>query len=229
MKFLNQPLSSSPYTETSQSNPLRYYFMYRVDGDNYLYTSGEFKCKDYFNEVVSSLRGVDTTVYGMNYFGTKRNEGEVYVLLKNIVKRDVFLQNLAQINIKLVAEGFPEFTYNLHPDADKLMLCLPNGLFPNTYTVSLFWYLVRISNISMPITDWVNHPTRSIDRPFGNYHDRIMAGGFKPPVEGFWYYAAGPTTAQDVETIQKTVSMASYYIHNNGCVGWVQAVDIYSD
>lgn len=229
MKFLNEILIPNPsYTEVGQSNPLRYVFLYRDDNGDFTHTSGEFKCKDYFNEVVSALRGGGGNVYNMDYASTKRNEGVTYVRLLNIINRDVFFSNLVKVNERLVADGFPEFVMEPGVESKDAVLSLPDDLFRTTWTTSLLWYLIRVSNVAGRITNWVAHPTKSIDNPFGSYYTKVMEQGFKPPRANYWYFTE-PSCQQDATKMDKRQHGPTYNVHNNGCAGWMSALEVFGD
>lgn len=216
-KFLNSPLNNRNYTEVGQTNPLRWYLLEKVDG-GFKYQSGIFKCKDYFNDLVSKYRGLDSNIYGFNTASMTLNEEGVYVRLVELIDAKVFEQNIAKVNEMARKDGFPDLVFDEVGDREAILL-IPRKYFDCTWSTSLVTYLIRISNVAVVIADIQNHPTKAVDCPFRNYYDRVFAQGFKPPLAGHWYYAM-----KDYTNLTKPFSF--YSVHDNGVAAWMSFVDV---
>jgi hypothetical protein len=178
------------YAEVGQTNPLRWECLYKESEGVFSKQSKLWKCKDFLNEIVAKYHGHLLGCYGFTADSVQTNEEGVYVLLTNIVDKDVYRQNIGSINSLAAAQGFP--TIELI-DADEGFVCLlPRKYFETTYPVSLLTYLMRVANTGTVVTDalWLEHPTKSIDNPFASVYAEVMKQGFKTPdnVGNSYYY-----------------------------------------
>lgn len=207
------------YIESHQSNPLRYTILHRDDEETFTAQTSEFKCKDYFNECVALYNGHTlSSIYGFVSADIKLNEEGVYVLLRNIASKTCYEANIGSINKLTAKDGFPAIQLTEH--GEGYVLFIPKDYFKSTWTVSLLMYLVRVANVKEVVADptWQKHPTLGIDNPFRTYYTKVLALGFKPPLNIASYYFAGK------DWDYNTVPRAPEYVHNNGCYSWMSQV-----
>lgn len=203
------------YAEVGQTNPLRWTCLLHEGDGVFSEQSKLWKCKDFLNEIVAKYHGHLLGCYGFTADSVQTNEEGVYVLLTNIVDKDVYSQNIGSINSLAVAQGFAPVTLI---DYEEGFVCLlPRQYFETTYPISLLTYLMRVANVGEVVADptWLSHPTKSIDNPFASVYDEVMKQGFKTPDNvGNSYYYYG--RKHDYST-QPAVSM----VHNCGVSQWV--------
>lgn len=212
MKFNNKQITGT-YAEIGQTNPLRWTNLFREEDGSFTRQSFKWKCKDFLNEIVSKGKGNKTCVYGYECWSWKVNPEGEWMLLEHIVDKKVFLENLGSINKWVEASGYPPVEFL---DEEELVIMVPRKYFENTYSISFISYFIRVANCQAVVKDWNDHPTKSIDNPFGPTHyPTVMKQGVKPPVPDYWYYIGKKNTALGVPD--------SYSVHNNGVNGWLTA------
>lgn len=207
--------------EVGQTNPLRWVILHKEpDGPGsetvYQEETPEFKCKDFFNEVLAKYHGHKLSIYGFNAGELSLNEEGVYVLLKNIHDMEVFTKNIGLVST--YAEKFGGTKLSLEPiDDTNAVMLLPRWYFQNTFYISLLTYLIRISNVTQEIKDetFMEHPSKAIDNPFSAVYREAVAHGFsKMPVDTFFYVGEGDYYTKP----------SSGYVHNCGVNGWIGAL-----
>lgn len=207
---------SYDYTESGQSNPLRWTMLHRVDRETFQAQTAEFRCKDYFNECTALYNGhVPQSIYGFTAAGLKLNEEGVYVLLRNIAHKAHYKANIGSINKLGAAQGFPEIELMEHETG--YIALIPRKYFDSTWLTSLVTYLMRVANVKETVADptWMEHPTKNIDNPFGHdMYEKILKRGFKTPEAAKSYYFAGLTWDYT------KANFPPEYVHNNGCRSW---------
>lgn len=204
------------YTESPQSNPLRWTILYRVNEQTFQAQTIEFKCKDYFNECVALYHGdVLPEIYGFVPADLKLNDEGVYVLLNNIADKACYEANVGSINNLAAQYGMPPITLMPHNSKSYIAL-MPRKFFDSTWLTSLVTYLLRVANVKEVVADpsWKVHPTVTVDCPFRNQFDKVMNQGFKTPCDVQSYYYAGQ------KGNYKEKPHASCLVHNNGVASW---------
>lgn len=209
------------YSEIPQNNKLRWTILFKEKDGSFTPTSKEFKCKDFLNDAVAKYEGHAFKIYQFDWRGTDINDEGLYLKLSNIVDAKSFVQNIGSIkNVK----GYGEELILEQHDASTFICFIPRSYFRSTYTVSLLAYLIRVSNVDCVIEDWIKHPTKSADNPFGSKHDKIVGGGLTPPLPYAVYCGKSKTTVKDV--MEKTsYGEGNYKIHDNGCAAWMHAIE----
>jgi hypothetical protein len=213
MKFTNRALSSSDYSEINQTNPLRWYIMGRDTTGGWRHQSGQFKCKDFLNEIVSKYQGHTFCVYGFDTKNMVFEDVGVYLRLTGLVAMEAFKANIGSINAWAAKDGLPPLVIeDVSEDGKECILLMPKVYFSNTYTCSFVAYLIRVANVSTVVEDWTKHPTKAVDNPYAKYFDKAMKQGFKPPVPGYWFYLMKDHT--------KLSNPMAYHVHDNGVYSW---------
>lgn len=209
------------YHEIPQTNPLRWVVLYREE-DTYTEQSGEFKCKDFFNEFVSKYNGHATSIYGFNAGEMKVNEGELYVLLKNITDFQSYQANIGSINSLAAQHAMPPVTLEATGKPGELVAALPSEYFMSTWLISLLTYLMRVANVPVVVEDptWQTHPTKGVDNPFREQYTEVLTRGFQVPEVGattfYWVGNRYPYPA--------TPNVGT--VHNNGCYNWLYTLNV---
>jgi len=202
------------YSEVGQTNKLRFVCLHRAEDGTFSEQSLEFKCKDFFNEIVAKYHGHLLGCWGFEAESIQVNEEGVWVELRNIDDVEVYKQNIGSINKLIATDGLP--TLELLPYKDGFVCLLPRQFFDNTYLISLLTYLMRVANVSEVVKDptWKEHPTKPIDCPFVSMFDVVMNRGFKTPeTKAKAYYYAGH--AHNYKSKPPV-----HLVHNNGVLSW---------
>lgn len=129
------------YNEAGQANPLRWQLLYR-EGDVFTPQTGQFKCKDYLNDIAAKYNGKDIYAYGMNTATMILNPEGTWLRLFNIMDKDVFMAN---INTCINKEN-PEHPLTMEVVDDTILLFVPRYYYNQTYLISLAAYVIRLSN-----------------------------------------------------------------------------------
>ena len=211
---INKTYPRVQYSEMPQNNPLRFTILFKNEDGTFDTQSSEFKCKDFFNEVVAAYHGQPLGAYSFETKGMKLQDEGVWVLLTHIIKMDSFVQNIGSINRLAAGDGMPAVSL-LHAADGACVALLPRSYFDNTYLISFLSYLIRVANTEdiNPDPTWKTHSTLEIDCPFRNVFHKVMARGFKSPDIKSFYYAG-----KKHDHKQKLTS--SYIVHNNGVASW---------
>lgn len=203
----------SPYGENPQSNPLRWTILHKEGEKEFVAQSWQFKCKDFFNDLVAKYLGFNLTVYCFNAGEVKLNDEGTYVFLDNITEQ--FEGNIDFIN-KYAAQWEKPPVEVIHKEKDTRIILIPRVYFENTFYISLVTYLIRISNITKQLTTLNGHPTQATDSPFNSYYNAVIKHGYgKLPVESWFFYN------KEFDYTNKAKVEAAYYnVHNCGCGTW---------
>lgn len=201
-------------TESSQSNPIRYNILYK-EGNTYTDQSGEFKCKDYMNDVVAKYHGMDLSVYGMDFASIKLNGEGVYLLLSKLKYKGNLQAGLALISEQAVGDGLPPLVVT--PVDVRLVVFIDRAYFASTYLISYLMSCIRLCHSEEAVTsipDMVEKSRNGYaeDNPFSHYRKQIAKNGFKNPCLYFTYIGAGKNEDQ----IRKWISNYQVGLHNNG-------------
>ena len=214
MKISKYTGPHTSYSEVGQTNKLRWVCLHKDADGNFSEQSKEFKCKDFFNEIVAKYHGHILGCYGFTAEPIQTNDEGVWVELRYIANQDVYEKNIGSINKLCKRDGVPEIELIRY---GKGVVCLlPRAYFNDTYLISFLTYLMRVANVDVVVEDptWREHPTKSIDCPFASMFDVVMNRGFKTPkTAAKAYYYAGKAHNYSVKP---PVS----YVHNCGVLQW---------
>lgn len=202
------------YAEAGQTNPLRFVCLHLQPNGEYSEQSKEFKCKDFFNEIVAKYNGHLLGCYGFTADSIQTNDEGVWVELRHIANPTVYQANIALVNKLIDKAGLPQL--ELLPYKAGFVCLLPRRFFDNTYLVSLLTYLMRVSNTSAVIEDetFMEHPTKPIDSPFKSVYAKVIKRGFvvpENPGNSYYYYG------KDRDYSEKPNVMM---VHNCGVAQW---------
>lgn len=201
------------YSEVGQTNSLRFVCLYK-DGETFSEQSKEFKCKDFFNEIVAKYHGHILGCYGFTAESIKTNDEGVWVELRHITDTKVYQENIKLVNALIERDGLPPL--ELLPYKNGFVCLLPRPFFDNTYLISFLTYLMRVSNVGEVIKDptFMEHPTKPIDSPFSSVYAKVIKRGFKTPENpGNSYYYYGKNNNYKVKP-------QVYNVHNCGVAQW---------
>lgn len=140
--------------EASQVNPIKWQIV-APDKDNFITVSPEFKCKDYFNEIVLAMDYPQIfNIYGFTTNPTTMDLGphrdSLTVVVHNILPG--WLENMNLVQNYLKEYGFPPITIesvNAPEDNKKpsFLLHIPRKYF-HSYYISILTLLIRCANNS---------------------------------------------------------------------------------
>lgn len=212
MKIKDTKLSSVLYTETMQSNNIRWRILTPI-GEELVTQTAWFKCRDYFNDVVASYNDIGKwCVYGFDTTKMQlpENGQPLYIQLKNLHPK--FKDNLANVNVWLLDNQWPMLEFS------EDVLILDAFYLKNTYNISLITMIVRMINDEVDFSTkhgfsndlydnnrWVKVCTRG---KFFNYTDD------KPYV---WY------CNKYYNDCFKNDNYITMLVHNNGVDSWIVA------
>lgn len=202
------------YAEVGQTNKLRWVCLHRAEDGTFSEQSLEFKCKDFFNEIVAKYNGHLLGCYGFTADSIQTNDEGVWVELRYIDNPEAYQQNIGSINKLAAADGLP--VVELLPYKEGFVCLLPRKYFDNTYLISFLTYLMRVANVPEVVQDptWRVHPTLAIDCPFKSMFDAVMNRGFKTPeTAAKSYYYAGHAHNYKAKPMV-------HLVHNNGVLSW---------
>jgi len=216
------------YNQERQSNPLQWTTLYKDGEDSFQKTSGQFQCKDYFNDLVALKHGRKFSVYGFNNETITFNEEGLYVLLDNILDMESFSRNTGIFAAKAQEQlgVAPHFT---EVDQHTAIVLIPHKFFDLTYPISLLTWLIRVSNYRVTFDSWGDifkkaQKVGDLSHEIRNWYDAPVAlhlpvWGFVPPpeVQECWFFAGYNYNS----TTQPGVSPS--VIHNNGYVDVITA------
>lgn len=213
-------LSSPPtYGEVSQVNPLRWEMLYKEEDGSFSVQTAKIRCKDFFNDVVPRFHGKEgCSIYGFSSTAEKLklNEEGLYVRLTSIQAPKVLEKNLT----KLVPPEFYE--YETINDTTALLL-MKKELFDNTYFVSLFTLLVRLSCYKEEfnsLAEVFESKSYQADGCVGGDRGKklVLEWEWNVPKEysKYFFYAS-----KDYNSTKKYIAS---YLHNCGIGGWGYAV-----
>ena len=181
-------------TESSQTNPIRYHILHRVD-DTYTDQSGEFKCKDYMNDIVAKYQGININPYGMDFAKIKVNDEGVYLLLTKLKHVDNLQAGLSMISTQTEKDGYPALQTT--PVKEGIVLFIDKAYFVSTYVISFLMSCVRLvhsettyeSVEQLVTTERKSYDAHgnSQDNPFGFYSKQMAKNMFKNPCISFTY------------------------------------------
>lgn len=130
------------YSEMEQPNKIRFQIYY-LDGDTLHPQTGKMKCRDFFNDIVATRKGINFFIYGMDNRTVKTNEDGVWIKLTGLDKS--FHENFDKW-LKTVFEEVSGQDLVYETVGRGFFLKLPAFFFEKTYYVSLATLLIRLSN-----------------------------------------------------------------------------------
>ncbi len=216
------------YNQELQRNRLQWTILYKDGEDSFQKISGNFQCKDFFNDLVALKRGRKFSVYGFNNETITFNEEGLYVLLDNIMDMESFSRNTGIFAAKAQEQlgVAPHFT---EVDQHTAIVLIPHKFFDLTYPISLLTWLIRISNYRVTFDSWgdIFKKAQTVGDLSHEIRDWYVAPvalhlpvwGFVPPpeVQACWFFADYNCNS----TTQPGVSPS--VIHNNGFVNTITA------
>jgi len=224
------------YSESPQNNKLRWTILFKEESEEgkppiFTAQSSIMKCRDYFNDLVATYRGIFFSVYRFSN-KVKLNADGVWIKLNHLESKKRFLHNLGSINRKAAERGFPPVT-GLHNEklSDECLIFLPRVYFECTYFISLLTYLIRIANSRVEVDSYEElidpdkNPARLADMPFATYREKIFELGFQLPSEEL---AGNPwfLFKDQAANLAATASVGSA-IHDNGVYSWHYYMQVY--
>jgi len=217
------------YGEVVQQNPIRWELLYKEE-DTYIPQSAQFKCKDFFNDLVGWYKGVKVSIYSFDTNSMKLNDDGVWIRVHNIKWPMQWLTNVENVVQKPLEAALGVRLDITLLDLATYLIFIPKRVFESTYHISLLTYLIRVSNndylyetMEQVFTD-NNGPaffaTKENSVPTG-IKAKLARSGFVLP-EKFadcWYYAdASYNSQKDTSVLQHYISI----LHNNGMCNWAR-------
>jgi len=208
--------------ETGQINPLRWSILYLEEDGSYENQTGEFKCKDYFNDVVAKYNGFVLNVHGMNFEHIKLNTEGVYVRLSRLKWHAQLKANLQLIRDNAVENGLPPL--NFSQDGAHILIFIPKVFFSSTYQISYLTYLIRMAHCDKVFTSIRSlveaNPYTQVDNPLGRWREHVLRHGYKPAFGGWTFLG------DSVQVTQENKTKWMYCIHNAGCQATLTMLNI---
>ena len=209
--------------ENSQRNDLRWTLLEQTGPDEFVNTTCEFKCKDYFNDFVAYKHcGKEFYEYGMHNTVAKFDAaGGLYVYLTGVEPQ---LQGNLERCVKETFKREWDVELQFMPYSDgSAVLYFPANALKTTWRMSIITLCIRCLNLPRDIKSWdqmvdwsmwkeghLNGPLISILKSGKLYHSLE---------DDYWFYASSDINSKKLPP----VSLGDY-VHNNGCVGWVGAI-----
>ena len=139
------------YAESMQANPIRYVVYYKNEDGTYRAQTNEFKCKDFFNDMVAWYHGVKFRRYGMDFREMNLNDEGVYVELRNV--KPQFLDNVKVVLGEEFKVFGAEVTFeNIGARRASVMMFIPRKFFSCTYFISYLTVMLRNCNWDVSYT-----------------------------------------------------------------------------
>lgn len=210
---------ATDYAEVGQANPIRFVVYYKKEDGTYQAQTNEFKCKDFFNDMVSWYYGYKFCRYGMDFREFSLNDEGVYVELRNLTP--TFLDNVKVVlgeEFKVFGE---EVTFKVIEDRPRAVLAfIPRKFFKCTYFISYLTLMLRNCNLPVAFTS----PQDVFTTPNSDYllksSERFMKTyplKDQPFFDDYWYFYN-----QSMNSQKEYEDGAASVIHNCGIVQWSQ-------
>jgi len=219
-KFSDKIVGGTKYIEGDQKNPLRW-TLYKLEEDTLVPQTHQFRCKDYFNDIVGWYQGKHVMVYGMNTSTMSFNDFGVFVKLSNTTPE--FLDNFNTIIAPLLKKDLDvELLFVPLETAGEVLTLFPTSLFQNTFLISKLTLFIRCCNRDRKFTSQQDMLIQNIDWEEvcgGNYRKALEDETLLPPekTRKYWYYAHPNVNSDHPE------SFYSSTLHDNGVVAWWNA------
>lgn len=202
------PLNNS-YSEIPQPNPLKWELYFLEEDVLYPQTS-QFRCKDFFNEVVAWYFGKPYSIYRFDTNKMKFNTYGVFVRLYNI--QPGFVENINKHLQPLLPEGVDPLMFVPLEKEDELLTLIPRALFNSTYTISKLTKIIRLCNQDEVCDSF----EKLAEVGKEELYPAEFAGGRLLPNEPFniyWWYATD-------EYNSNAKSAGEGVIHDNGYIAF---------
>jgi hypothetical protein len=206
------------YAETSQANPIRYVVYYKNEDGTYQAQTNEFKCKDFFNDMVAWYHGIKFRRYGMDFREFNLNDEGVYVELRNL--KPTFLDNMKVVLGEEFKVFGAEVTFeNIGTRKTSLMAFIPRKFFSCTYFISYLTVMLRNCNwdvsYSTPEDIFSYSGSDSLLRTSKTIMNKWPLKD-QPWFTDYWYYYR-PEINSSTPWIEGSYDAI---VHNNGVVDW---------
>lgn len=223
MKF--GPSVAQSLTQSPQNNPIRWEILKKVGEGKFNPQSTLFMCKDYFNDICWKRQrpGKDFSVYGFNTSCYTPDPEGVYVRVHFINNQESFAKNVEVINESLGIQEIGWFLEYQPIDKTTGLLFFPDGMFTNTYHVSLITWMLRLGNYGDTFScfdDFFAVAKKYSDCSSAwNYIPAILKHGFNhPKIEYYIYYYNDEYNSKQVDKNIKNFD--GYTTHNAGVANW---------
>lgn len=215
--------NTEPYSEISQSNPLRWMNLKWIDENTLEPVSHWWKCKDFMNEVVTSFTTKrDFYIYGFsvehNKFFNEYSKYGLPILLKNTLEG--FEHNLLNvINPFLYSQGMPVIPVK---DLDKYkIIVIPTEYLENTFFMSQVTLFIRLANtdsVYSSVNELILDKRNSGDKENYNAAMKKQMKDFPDSLRKYlWYYNNEQNLPKDAS---KDKPIQTSLMHNCGVVSW---------
>lgn len=208
-KFLPLPDGKEvTYREAPQRNPIRWQLYFLSEDELHPQTS-QFKCKDFFNDIVGWYHGKTGSVYGMSTKDMSLNDYGVFVRLYNLLPG--FSHNVEKVvNSLLEAAGLESRLLLVECGKNEVVTLLPRELFNNTFIISKVSHLIRLCNIEATVDSLEQllkgHPFEEAELTVGNL---VLPEKYRV----YWWY-----TDESYNSLKNLFDM--HWLHNNGYRSW---------
>lgn len=235
MQIILKPTTHRRYTESPQTNPIRYVVMHQIGDNDFINTTNPFKCKDYFNDFVAHKHKHPVfECYGMKSDAATFDQyGGLYVLVYNITTK--FRENLERVlepfarkwgarvaYEPVVAPAFTDPKHMLLPaqQANAAMLWFSPECFVSTFRISTLTLFIRNCNIDTEIGSYreaCRLPRMVIESMwYPNHFEMFIAEDITwNQQQDYWYYMG---TSYNSKCQPET---DGYMLHNNGQASWL--------
>jgi len=217
-KFNKDPVVT--YHQSPQRNPMKWQVLFR-EGDTFTPQSGQFQCKDYFNDVVAKYNNWKVIAYGFNNDKMQFNDEGVYVRLFNVTDREVLMHNIEAVINKEAPEPL-----TLEEVDGTLLMLIPRRYFNSTYLVSAITYVIRVcANTTKfkSFEEMMKSKERQSEYSCDTYGQQILDGWrFEVPEEyqKYWlYYNEEMNSEVGLEKLGHGTT-----IHNCGLNAWASGL-----
>jgi len=176
------------YGQIPQYNPIEF-ALYRLKDDKWEPETGWFKCRDFFNDVVSGYHGFKERIYGFAPKELSYHDYGVWIRLKNLYPE--FFHNVELLKPVLDEIGV---TLNFVPLADvpsQAFVLFPRKLFENTFVISKVTLMIRMCNCKTEYNSWEEVKASSQEILYLHEKTNFNKRGLTLPEKyaNYWYYA----------------------------------------
>lgn len=226
VKFTIKTKSFGGLHEAAQNNPIRYTILKEIAENSFEMQGPQMKCTDYFNDVVARHKNPTESfeAYGFKNVITFEPDGGLWVLIEHITKG--FEHNLTIINDQLKKDIGAIVMIAKDDIPSRCILYFPKELFCSTYVMSLFMWLLRLSNYGLTFTSWDDIWTNNSSPANGSeglgkgpaIKKSAKERGFLVPeaYTKYWWFQGSTYNSE------KNPKQGGTMMHNCGCAAWWQ-------
>lgn len=231
MKIINLDKWQGTYAEIGQTNPLRWQNLKLVGEQTYEPVSHKWKCKDFMNEVVTSMHTKrDFSIYGFNVKHSTffdELQYELPILLHNVLPG--FDNNMKRVNAYLLEQGLLDVIVMPTPLGDTTRFIQIEGMaLLNTLFMSQVTLFIRLANTT-EVYGSINEPAAALQEmcndPLNKQDKTNLEACFKKPIKDFpkaledyiWYYDDQRNLKHGAP---KDAVFNTSLMHNCGAVSW---------